>query len=174
MGLTRSNTGEETLTFDQASKLLKYDPSTGDIRWIVNRGQRVKAGERAGCVHPTGYIQIDIKGRGYQAHRVAFLLMTGDWPEDIIDHADGNRSNNSWPNLSSATDSSNMKNQKRRKGCPMVNGVCFHAKSGLWAAHIRADGKRVTKYFKCLLSAIACRYRLEKEFGFTESHGRRT
>ena len=101
------------LTYDQASALLAYDPETGDLTWkaaVCN----VKPGDRAGTVGGGGgYLSVQLGGRRYQAHRLAWLLMTGVWPTGQVDHRDGSRINNKWSNLRDVTQSVNQQNQRQ-------------------------------------------------------------
>lgn len=49
-----------------------------------------------------------------RAHRVAYYLMTWDWP-DTIDHIDGNPKNNVWSNLRSVDTRTNNRNLHRAR-----------------------------------------------------------
>ncbi|WEL95620.1 HNH homing endonuclease [Xanthomonas phage vB_XooS_NR08] len=83
------------LTFEDVDKLLAYEPETGVLTWKVFRGYTAKAGSVAGCLDKTvGYIQVWANGKRYLAHRLAWLLHTGAWPIQHLDHIDGNPSNN--------------------------------------------------------------------------------
>lgn len=91
---------EQTLTAERARELLDYDPRTGEFRWKVWNGGGGKAvGDTAGTMTDPGYIKIRIEGQGYFAHRLAWLWMTGSWPERFIIHRDNDKANNAWANL---------------------------------------------------------------------------
>lgn len=99
--------------------ILDYEPETGIFRWkIVKRGWRGKTiafpGDRAGHIERDGYWRISIDGKFYLMHRLAWLWMTGDWPEIVIDHKDRDKGNNKWANLRDATYSENSRNSSRR------------------------------------------------------------
>lgn len=99
-----------------------YDPATGIF--IRRTTQRP-----TGTAGPGGYIHIGIgHDRVYKAHRIAFMWMTGSCPP-IIDHVDGNPSNNAWANLREATRSQNNSNRKKARGCYKIRG-------GKWRASI--------------------------------------
>jgi hypothetical protein len=87
------------LTANEVRHLLDYDPATGVFRWRVKPGRRVAAGAETGCVSNYGYKVIGIKGRVYQASRLAWLYVTGEWPEHDVDHANGDTADNRWDNL---------------------------------------------------------------------------
>jgi hypothetical protein len=87
-----------------------------------------------------GYLVIGIKRRNYAAHRIAWLYVHGCLPTDdqVIDHINGDRDDNSIANLRIATHSQNAMN-KRRTG-PILKGVTRHS-SGRYQAQIVVGGK---------------------------------
>lgn len=115
------------LTQEELKKQLHYDPETGIFTRLISNGNRAMIGSIAGHKNKRGYIEICInKKNGYLAHRLAFLYMTGNSPNNNVDHIDGIPHNNSWENLRPATQSENMQNIK----IPINNktgylGVCL-------------------------------------------------
>ena len=100
------------LTQERLKEVLHYDPETGVFRWRVERGQgRIKPWQE---VRPqkSGYVLIRIDYVLYKAHRLAWLYQTGEWPKGVIDHVNGNPSDNSFPNLRDVTQTVNMQNRK--------------------------------------------------------------
>lgn len=80
-----------------------YDPETGHIR---NAKGRI-----CGTDDGQGYVRICYaRGRLLLAHRLAFALMENRWPF-LVDHRNGNRSDNSWRNLRESEFSTNMQNR---------------------------------------------------------------
>jgi HNH endonuclease len=53
----------------------------------------------AGYVNSDGYRVIELDGREYYAHDLAWLHQTGEWPKGRIEHINGNRDDNRWSNL---------------------------------------------------------------------------
>jgi hypothetical protein len=110
MPLARAN---ETLTREEVCDLLSYDASTGLLTWKFRPDARKEwntrnAGKTAGTsTKPYGYIQLAIYGKLFLAHRVIWLMMTGEWADEDVDHNDCNTSNNAWENLRKATFSEN-------------------------------------------------------------------
>src|SRR5579863_2482235 len=100
------------LTQERLKELLHYDPDTGLFtRLVTVAAFGAQKGKIAGNVDKKfGYCLIRIDGRGYLAHRLAFLYMTDSIPEEV-DHRDLNRSNNKWINLRAARHVDNMRNQ---------------------------------------------------------------
>lgn len=133
------------LTKNEVTALLNYDPETGVFTRIKSNSNAHKAGEPAGCVRPgSGYVYIKIGSRPYPAHRLAFVIMTGRWPENEVDHINGDRADNRWINLRPATRSQNMRNKATYKTSTSgTTGVHFHVRTRRWQARIQINGKRI-------------------------------
>lgn len=128
---------ESAADTDLIRRFFGYDPVNGRVVWLADKG-RARKGEEAGSVTSLGYRSLEIAGRKYQTHRVAWLLMTGSWPAFDIDHIDGNRLNNSFSNLREANRSENCQNRKVRSGSVSgAKGVYWHKKNHKWCASIR-------------------------------------
>lgn len=96
---------------DRVRELLAYDPLTGEFQWKTRVAVGVAAGNRAGGVHPNGCVNIQIDGRKYKAHRLAWLHVNGVWPAGHVDHRNRVRSDNRITNLRVVTDGENSQNQ---------------------------------------------------------------
>lgn len=130
------------LTQARLKEFLHYDPETGEFTWIKGR-RGTSAGRKAGCLAPTGYLKIRVDQELCQAHRLAWLWMTGEWPQSTIDHRDGNPSNNRWNNLRAATRAENSANCKR----PVTNKTGFkgvHIHQGRYRARLSVNNKTVS------------------------------
>lgn len=101
---------------ERLHQLLTYDASTGDLIWLQREGAKKFnsnfAGKPAGYLC-RGYITIKLDGANYRAHRVVYAMFHGVWPENQIDHIDGDRSNNLISNLRDVTQQINIQNQRR-------------------------------------------------------------
>jgi hypothetical protein len=154
---------------------LSYDPETGDIIWIVSR-PAVRVNTIAGCIKAgTGgksYRYIGVHGTVLVAHKVAWLLKTGDWPQGEVDHKDGNSLNNKWDNLRDVGHAENCKNIKKAKNNTSgVTGVVKRSDT-CWLVQIGVNGIR--KYigsFRTLQEATVARDKAYKEHGFHPNHG---
>jgi hypothetical protein len=130
------------ITAERLRELLDYDAATGWFRWRVQVSSNVRVGGIAGN-YAAGYWQIKIDRRNYRAHRLAWLFMTGKFPDHEIDHIDGDGTHNAWPNLREATHAQNMANYRRRKkNASGFKGVYQQGSSSSWFAHIW-DGERL-------------------------------
>lgn len=99
------------ITAAQLREVLNYDPETGVFTWRLSTGQRSKPGRIAGSLDHQGYTRIGVLDSYYSAHRLAWLYMAGEWPA-LIDHLDGNRSNNRFSNLRVVNQKTNSENQR--------------------------------------------------------------
>ena len=102
------------LTANRLRKVLSYAPATGIFRWKVSASTRAPVGTIAGSKNGRGYHQIRIGGRPYSASRLAWLYMTGKWPNSEISYLNGKPSDTRWANLREATSSPNRNRPKRK------------------------------------------------------------
>lgn len=98
---------------------LTYYPTIGSFQWVdPSPYHSEKLGLEAGGPVPGGsgklYHTISVNGRKYKRSRLAWLYMTGEWPEHQIDHINGNSLDDRWCNLRQATATENAWNHKRR------------------------------------------------------------
>lgn len=135
------------LTYEDLDALLKYDPNSGVLTWKVDRSGGCSAGDVAGSREPRwGHTRLWIAGRRYMAHRVAWMLTYKKWPNDMIDHINGNPSDNRIENL---RESNNRHNQQNIREAQINSSHGFlgvtrmSAKSGRWRARIMTENGRV-------------------------------
>jgi hypothetical protein len=135
------------LTQERLREVLHYDPDTGVFTWLRDTS-RVRAGRQAGSLDAKGYRRIQFEGKGYKAHRLAFLYMLGRWPIGTPDHRNTDGDDNRWLNLRDATFSQNNGNRSRTKSHKTgFKGV--YLADGLYVARIMKDGVRYSVgYFK--------------------------
>jgi hypothetical protein len=142
------------LAYETVKQRIDYDPETGLLTWKVKTGHK-RAGKVAGCAHKQNrnYIVVQIDRRTYMAHRIAWLLMTGEHPQEMIDHIDGNSQNNRWSNLRLATNKQNQENQNKinSRNKSGFRGVCYVKGRNKWRACVQHDG--VMHYFGEYLTA---------------------
>lgn len=175
-----------TLTPSQLRELLHYDADTGALTWrqraadwfsspvACARWNTRHAGRPAVSVlSASGYLVGSVADEKFMAHRVAWAVYYGRWPEHTIDHINGNRSDNRIANLRDVPEAINRRNTKRGKvSSSGVNGVYFDKARGKWMAYITAGGpmKNIGR-FNCLTAAAIARKRAEQGLGFTTRHG---
>ena len=94
------------------TSILSYDPQTGTFRWALPR-PKIQVGNLAGYLKKNkGYVYIEINGKSYSAHRLAWCYVTGNHPKNQIDHINRNKSDNRFENLREATHGQNRANSK--------------------------------------------------------------
>lgn len=141
-------------------QLLRYEPETGNLFWLPRQTEMFSPGNtssQANCAawnskyaHREAFKRRDRYGYlwgylfkgAYRAHRVAWAIFNGAWPEQNIDHVNLDKSDNRIANLRTATASDNMRNRV----APATNssgykGVHLHKQSGRWRARIRSGGE---------------------------------
>lgn len=167
---------------------LSYNPETGCFIWnerpeshfspsskrTAEQKSRIwnshYSAKQAGTKDSYGYIQIRISGKSYLAHKLAWLYVNSEWP-DQVDHINHTRSDNRIGNLRKVKFHQNMKNKSLHKN----NKSGFHGiypKGNRWKAEIGVEGK--TKYlgtFDSIDEAIQARSQAENDLGFHDNHG---
>ena len=129
------------ITAERLRQRLYYDPETGYFTYLVSKSGNVKVGDRAGCPDKDGYINICLEGKLHKAHRLAWLWMKGEWPENQIDHRDGQTGNNRWLNLRQATQSINSQNLHSAKKNSQTGFLGVFRWGNSYIARIRVNGK---------------------------------
>ena len=173
-------------------KLLRYEPETGKLFWLPRtpdlfhdttdrRGVNwccqawngKNAGREAFTANSAGYRMGAVFGRNYGAHRVAWALTSGSWPK-MIDHINGDRSDNRLANLRSVSRLENQRNMKRGSDNKSgQTGVGWDSSRDRWVAAIGVGGRtdHIGRFDK-KADAIAARKQAERDFGFHPNHGR--
>ncbi len=129
--------------FDRINSLIKYDPLTGEFHWKINKG-KMREGKIAGGLNGDGYWMIGIDCKRYYGHRIAWLLMMGEWPYCKIDHIDTDQKNNRWENIREANTSENAMNTPiKSSNTSGYKGVSWAAHAKKWQAHIMIDGRSI-------------------------------
>ncbi|WP_429004271.1 HNH endonuclease [Roseixanthobacter psychrophilus] len=121
---------------------LGYDPYTGHFIHLSSTGGAL-AGAKAGRIGALGYMILSVKGRELYAHRVAWALYYGEWPEVQVDHINRERDDNRIVNLRLATNSQNQANTVARVNSKSgIRGVVYRPDKNRWVAQITCDGRQ--------------------------------
>jgi hypothetical protein len=159
---------------EELRKHVAYDPETGALTWRTG-----SKGHRAGAAAFTnlklsGYLRGRVLGVDLLAHRAAWAIYYGEWPEDQIDHINGNRADNRITNMRDVSPSENRRNAAMSmNNTSGYNGVGWDKRAGKWRAVIGVGGRiRPLGRFANLDEAIAARKAAEVAHGFHENHGR--
>lgn len=166
--------------------LIDYHPNTGRMFWKERPREmfptdrawrwwnnRYAGTEAATAETPDGYRQVKIFNKSYCAHRVAWAAFYGAWPV-IIDHKNGNPSDNRIKNLRSCSRAVNQLNQKLHKTNVSGHaGVYWLKTQQKWLASIRYNNKQIhIGYYEKFEEACEARKEAEKRYGFYKRHGK--
>jgi hypothetical protein len=167
------------LTQKYVKSILDYDPETGVFTWRprplrpgFERTDKAwntrRVGTEAGTVNVDGYVAINLLGVPRYAHRLAFLWMEGQMP-DQVDHRDLDKANNRWENLRPADYQGNAANRGlRADNTSGFKGVVWDARRELWAARIGLNGTQVYLGYYRSKEAAAAAYKAAAEHHFGE------
>jgi hypothetical protein len=134
------------LTQNELKQVIRYDPFTG---WFIKNN--VPIGSR----QKNGYLTIRIKYKSYYLHRLAFLYMTGKFPDNDVDHINSNRADNSWLNLREATRSQNLMNRSANIGKKLPKNV-YRYSTRRFRVQMKINGiKMHFGYFDTVEEAVA-------------------
>lgn len=150
------------------SEYLYYDEdSPSFLRWKVKVSQRSNANNIAGSLNKiTGYSELMLKGRVYKCHRVVFELINGKFDKNlVIDHIDGNRSNNNINNLRLCSNAENSRNVTFNKNSPLPIGVSLSTGKNQFVATVNHPEIRT----KSWQSRRICRYFNIDKYGYSEA-----
>jgi hypothetical protein len=152
------------MKIEQLREFLFYDPETGSVYWRVNRNGGASAGDEAGYIAPSGHRHMEIEGKTYTVHRVAWALHYGRWPDGEVDHRNRQRADNRIANLRDV----NLFQQAQNRGMQRNNtsgtkGVTYAKNRNRWMAFITANGQSKTLgYYKTKEEAAAVRKAAEE------------
>lgn len=112
----------------------------GSLYWRNDTGTATKAGAKAGHIQKTGYVNVTVKRKKYQAHRLIYLYHFGYVPNQI-DHINRVKDDNRIENLRPTDSSKNQMNTNNRRSSG--RGV-YERPNGRWRAQIYKNGKAVS------------------------------
>lgn len=141
---------------------VRYEPESGFFYWVKTSSPIREAGNRAGSFDGR-YRGIQIKGKRYQEHRLAWFFYYGEWPVAYIDHINGDKQDNRIENLRLVDAFKNMQNQMKH-----INGK-------YWGVHfVRNKWHASIKYGKESIHIGVFDHELEAKgavFGFIKGRG---
>jgi hypothetical protein len=168
-------------------KVLDYDPETGFLTWkergvdtfkkasYALRWNRRYAGMRA-FTHTTtnGYKVGMVFGLVMLAHKVAFAIHHGRYPERQIDHINGDKTDNRALNLRDVSCGENAKNKPigKRNTSGHMN-ITWDRVRSQWEVRVKTEKRAVfVGRFRCLNQAVAARNEAHARLNFHPNHGR--
>ena len=168
------------LDADYLRERLSYNPETGLLHWKYNpkmpQSWNTQWALKEAFTYVSGgrYRQGAIDGVNHHAHRIAWAMFYGEWPTGVVDHINGDGTDNRIENLRMGTVSDNAKNAKRSiANSSGATGVTYVKRRGKWQAQIVHRGRcNFLGYFDDVNEAIAARKQAEVKYGFHANHGR--
>lgn len=135
---------KELPSVEYLRQVLDYDPDTGNLYWLVDKGPRARAGHKVTRKNCFGYIYVGIDKQQYMGHALAWALHYGQKPTFEIDHIDGNPANNRINNLRKADRTIQNRNKKiQNNNTSGFKGVHFKKETGKWCARIFISKKAI-------------------------------
>jgi hypothetical protein len=132
------------LTQERLRELATYNPETGVFISAKNRrGSKNKVGDVLGSITKGGYIELQLDGKRYFAHRLAVLAMLGSMPEKVVDHINREKLDNRWINLRCVSQVENGHNQDRKPANNSTGCVGVHRWGGKFRAKINIGKKQI-------------------------------
>lgn len=128
-------------TLNRLEELFVFDVLKGTIHHKKSRGG-MNAGDLAGC-YTYGYVQTYVDYTPYRNHRLIFKYHYKRNPVGILDHIDGNRSNNSIMNLREVTALQNAQNRHACNSNTGIIGVSYCSTSRRYLADIGYNNQTV-------------------------------
>jgi hypothetical protein len=124
---------KELPSLEELNNKYSYEPETGLLKSKA-KGKIITA------KNYKGYTIVRINRKEFMAHRVIWKLMTGEDPgNDLIDHINQVKDDNTWSNLKRRDHSGNLLNNSR---------PCYHRQGNRWVARVTYKNKLVLyRYF---------------------------
>ena len=141
------NDFNSTVSVGRVKELLDYNPETGVFTWKVDNLGNARKNQSAGWLEPNGYSRIGVDKSKLKAHRLAWAMVHGAWPEGDIDHINGIRNDNRIVNLRLATRSQNAQNLKKAMSNSSHGFLGVKKNGNRWNASINLDGEYI--YLGC-------------------------
>lgn len=176
-------------TPEELRQLLHYEPDTGKLFWKerpislfkqdIDAPGRQRTAQKIWNTRYAGKEAFTAKSRGYHygalfnrcvfAHRVIWAIHTGQWPEEDVDHINGNPADNRITNLRALSHRENLRNRAApRNNTSGIVGVS--AEQNGFVAYI---GSFHLGRWATIEEAAAARYAAMRIIDYHHTHGRK-
>lgn len=161
---------------DFIKSYISYDAESGKfyrLRVVNDKENHLwRIGKEIGNPSSNGYLDISIGNQKWTAHKLAWLISYGYYP-DMIDHINGDKQDNRLSNLRLSDSLQNMRNRgKNKNNSSGYNGVYLNGSK--YRARIKINGKLINLgTFDSIEDAVNARVRANLEYNFSDKHGER-
>ena len=128
---------DDNLTSEYLHKYFIYNKKYSVLIWKIQQWNNMlyRGIKCAGSVNNSGYLMIEI-GKGiYGAHRLIWLYLYDKWPDNFIDHINGNTLDNRLDNIRDVTHQENQQNRIEHRNGNLV-GANYIVRSKTWESAI--------------------------------------
>jgi len=152
------------ISLERLKEVLDYNPETGLFIWKISTGC-ISKGNVAGCpCKKHNYRLIRIDKVLYRANRLAWFYMTGEWPENDIDHKDTDKLNDKFENLRPATRLQNQGNHNlSKRNSSGFKGVHWSKRHNRWV--VKVGQNYVGEFLNLTDAALAYNKAAKSYFG---------
>jgi hypothetical protein len=118
---------------DRPELCCEYNPDTGVI---------IRNGRVLGTLRKDGYLKAAVLGKQWLLHRLAWFLATGEQPP-LIDHINGNKTDNRLKNLRPISKSGNAQNMRKISIRNKTGYLGVSVRKNKFHAAIKVNGKQM-------------------------------
>lgn len=170
------------LSVDLINELIEYDKDDGSFTWrrrsidyfpcerTCNGWNSRYAGEKAGCIAKTknnSYRKITLFKKMFHASDLALLLSTGEWPNGVVVHVDGDTTNDALRNLKVVEYREAYTSNKVYKNNTTGHKGIYASGNGFFTVQVSYHGKQYhVMRTNDIDEAILARKKAEKDFGY--------
>lgn len=158
------------LNLDYVRNSYLYDGATGALTYRKSAGCR-KAGDYVGW-YDEGYLKTKVNGKKIAVHRLIWFLIYGELP-DVVDHINGDTSDNRIINLRNVDATGNARNTKVNKlnKTGLMGVSWYHGRK--WVAYIGKKPRTHLGYSTDFFEACCMRKSAEAKMTYHPNHGKR-
>lgn len=131
-----------TVMAERVRFMFNYNPATGDLTWRNPLANNLHAGQVAGTVQANGRRYIKIDGDFHLAHRIVWLFVYGNLPDENITAKNGDYTDIRLDNLARQSFSETASKGRRRTNTSGLKGVSWDKTKKKWQATITKDYKQ--------------------------------
>ncbi len=130
------------IAHEELLRQIHYDPDTGVFTRLVKTSAFARLGATKGNPRGVGYRALSVGGKEHYLHRLAWFYVHGEWPRHVIDHINGDKTDNRISNLRDVPQSQNLQNIHRAKSYSSTGLLGATRWKDKFRADIRVDGRK--------------------------------